>query len=114
MKTYSRSVRLSLAALPLLLFSLPATAHAQAGGIAGTVRDEASQSGLAAVLVDVVDGAGNVVASGATGTSGAFRIQDVPAGSYTVRFTSPGWNTNSVPGLTVTAGQLTSVTATMT
>jgi iron complex outermembrane receptor protein len=114
MKTYSRSVRLFLAALPLLLFSLPATVHAQGGGIAGTVRDEASQSGLAAVLVEVVDGAGNVVASGATGTSGAFRIQNVPAGTYTVRFLSPGWNTTTLPGQTVTAGQLTSLTATMT
>jgi iron complex outermembrane receptor protein len=114
MKTYSRSVRLSLAVLPLLLFLLPSVARAQAGGIAGTVRDETTQTGLAAVLVEVVDAAGNVVANGVSGTSGAFRIPNVPAGSYAVRFTSPGWNTVTLPDQAVTAGQLTSVSATMT
>jgi iron complex outermembrane receptor protein len=115
MNTCSRSVRLSLAALPLLLLLLfPKTALGQVGGVAGTVRDDATAAGLAAVLVEVMDASGAVVANGTSGPGGAFRINGVPAGTYTIRFTSPGWNTATLTGQTVTAGQLTSVSATMT
>ncbi len=115
MNTCSRSARLSLAALPLLLLLLlPRPGAAQVGGIAGTVRDDATAAGLAAVLVEVVDGSGIVVARGTSGPGGAFRIGGIPAGTYTIRFTSPGWNTATLAGQTVTAGQLTSASATMT
>lgn len=115
MNTCSRSVRLSLAALPLLLLLLlPRPGAAQVGGIAGTVRDDATAAGLAAVLVAVVDASGAEVASGTSGPGGAFRIGGIPAGTYTIRFTSPGWNTTNLTGQTVTAGQLTSISASMT
>jgi hypothetical protein len=78
------------------------------------VRDDATAAGLAAVLVEVVDGSGIVVARGTSGPGGAFRIGGIPAGTYTIRFTSPGWNTATLAGQTVTAGQLTSASATMT
>ena len=101
--------------LPALVigFLLPTGLTAQEGAIAGTVRDSASKTPLAAVLVEVVAGSGATVASGASGPSGAFRLAQIPTGTYSVRFTSPGWSTADVTGLTVSAGQTTSVTGQM-
>lgn len=93
-------------------FLFPAAATAQ-GGIAGTVTDELSGAPLAAVLVEVIDGSGAVVARGITGPAGAYRLNDVPNGTYTVRFTSPGWSTATETSQTVSQGQLTSVSTTM-
>ncbi|MFV1987752.1 MAG: TonB-dependent receptor domain-containing protein [Gemmatimonadota bacterium] len=96
-----------------LLATLPADALAQNGGIAGIVRDDATAAPLAAVLVEAVDSNGAVVASGISGPGGAFRLNEVPAATYIVRFSAPGWATVDVAGQTVTAGQVTSVAATM-
>ena len=109
-----RSTRAPGALFVLALFALVPSGAAAQGGIAGIVRDDATAAPLASVLVEVVDGSGTVVASGISGPGGAFRLEDVPAGSYTVRFTAPGWATSNVAGTTVTAGQVTSVAATMT
>ncbi len=100
--------------LALLVFALLPASLAAQGGIAGTVTDESSLAPLAAVLVEVIDGSGAVVAQGITGPAGAYRISDVPAGTYTIRFTSPGWSTSTVSGQSISAGQLTTVSATMT
>jgi len=96
-----------------LLAVLPAEVLAQEGGIAGIVRDDASAAPLAAVLVEAVGSNGAVVASGVSGPGGAFRLNEVPAGTYTVRLSAPGWATVELVGQTVTAGQVTSVAATM-
>ncbi|MCG8469613.1 MAG: TonB-dependent receptor [Gemmatimonadetes bacterium] len=97
----------------LFLFLLPMGLAAQ-GGLVGTVTDDATGAPLAAVLVEVLDGSGAVVASGITGPAGAYRIGDIGAGTYTVRFTSPGWGTATQTGQTVSAGRLTSLSVTMT
>lgn len=97
----------------LVLALTPGGMLAQQGGIAGTVTDEASGAPLASVLVEVVSANGTVVASGVTGPGGAYRIGDVPAGSYTVRFTSPGWATVTETGQTVAVGRLTSLSVHM-
>lgn len=96
-----------------LLFVLPSHVLAQNGGIAGVVRDAATSSPLASVSVEVVDPGGAVVARGFTGPAGAFRINEVPAGTYTIRLVYPGWSTATLTNQTVTAGQVTSVAATM-
>jgi len=86
---------------------------AQDGGIAGTVTDDATGAPLASVFVEVVRGDGTVVATGVTGPGGAFRIGGIQAGTYTVRFTSAGWGTVTETGQTVTGGQLTGLSVTM-
>jgi hypothetical protein len=64
-------------------------------------------------LVEVVSSNGAVVATGTSGPGGAFRIIQIPAGTYSVRFTSPGWRSTTMDGQVVTAGQTTSFQAAM-
>ncbi len=93
----------------LLLTLIPATALAQGGAIRGTIRDADTGAALAAVEVTVLDAAGTTIAGGSSGQDGTFRITEVPAGTYTVRFNSAGWRTHSEPGVVVTEGQVTSL-----
>ncbi len=92
---------------------MPGPLAAQAGGFAGRVTDEATLTPLPAVLVEVVGADGVVVANGITGPGGTFRIEPVPPGTYTIRFTSPGWTTVTLAGQTVTPGELTPIAAVM-
>ena len=106
--------RAAVAVLALALLALSPTAlNAQNGGIAGTITDAATGAPLGNVVVEVVNGSGAVVADGIAGPGGAFRLNDVPAGTYTLRFTAAGWSTASLASQTVTAGQVTSVTIAM-
>ena len=52
------------------------------------IQDE-GEPGLPGVTVTLKDGDGNVVASQKTDANGNYLFEDVPAGSYTVVFTSP-------------------------
>ena len=113
MKTLLRSTTCLLALPVLLTLSLSSVLQAQDGALAGTVRDSASQASLSAVFIEVVSSSGATVASGASGPGGAFRIVQIPAGTYSVRFTSPGWRSTTVDGQVVTAGQTTSFQAVM-
>lgn len=97
-----------------ILATTPGRVAAQGGGIAGTIRDVATRSPLASVLVEAVNADGTVMANTVSGPSGTFRLSEVPAGSYTLRFMSPGWATATLDGTAVTAGQVTSVSVTMT
>jgi len=78
------------------------------------VRDDATNAPLAAVLVEALAADGTLTARTVTGPGGTFRLSEVPAGSYTVRFTSPGWSTVSLPATAVTSGRVTSTSVTMT
>ncbi|WP_420448441.1 TonB-dependent receptor [Candidatus Palauibacter sp.] len=91
----------------------PGSAWGQ-GRIAGTVTDEATGAPLAAVLVEVVDAQNAVAAQATTGPGGTYSIDGVPAGTYAVWFTSPGWVTVTQESQTVAAGQATTVSTTMT
>jgi iron complex outermembrane receptor protein len=55
-----------------------------------------------------------VVAEAITGPGGEYVITGVPSGTYSVRFTSPGWTTVTMESQTVAAGQSTTVSTTMT
>ena len=55
----------------------------------GNGVQDAGEPGLSGVTVTLKDGDGNVVASTTTDASGNYLFEDVPAGSYTVVFTSP-------------------------
>ncbi len=92
--------------------ALPGAAWAQ-GRIAGSVTDDATGAPLAAVLVEVLDAQGAVAAQATTGPGGTYAIDGVSAGSYSLRFTAPGWVTVVMESQAVTAGQSTSVSTTM-
>ncbi len=93
--------------------ALPGAAWAQ-GRITGSVTDDDTGAPLAAVLVEVLDAQGAVAAQTATGPGGTYAIDGVSAGSYSVRFTAPGWVTVVMESQAVAAGQSTSVSTTMT
>lgn len=103
----------TLSALVCLLFflTLPAAvgAQQQEGAFAGTVRDADTGTPLSAVLVQVMSPAGEVLASATTGPEGAFRIVGLAEGSYTIRFSIPGWQVTVLEGERVEAGQTTSL-----
>ena len=61
----------------------------------------------------IVAADGNVVAGGFTSGNGAYRITSIPAGTYTVNFTLPGWTVVEETGVVITAGQTTSLAVTM-
>jgi iron complex outermembrane recepter protein len=77
---------------------------AQQGGatIAGTVIDQAGK-GLAAALVTLRNGSANISRATTADTDGKFSVSDLPAGTYTVETTSPGFALNTRLGVTVSA-----------
>lgn len=74
------------------------------GGLVGTVRDAAGDS-VAGARVEVIDMWGEVTASTTTGTSGAYRIDDLVPDRYTVTTTAPGRHPVST-GVTVNGSDL--------
>ena len=106
-----RRVRSLLLVLPalFLLSALPRAAFAQEGAIAGTITDQVTGSGLSTVQVEILRQDGSVAAGAFSTASGAFRITNVPAGTYDVSFTLPGWEIVTQEDVVVVAGQTTSV-----
>jgi outer membrane receptor for ferrienterochelin and colicins len=100
-----------LPSLLLLITALPAAA--QEGALSGTVTDGQSGVGLSAVQVEVHLVDGTAVVGGFTGTSGAYRITAIPAGTYSVSFTLPGWTIVEETDITIASGQTTSLSVTM-
>ncbi|MEN8374578.1 MAG: TonB-dependent receptor [Gemmatimonadota bacterium] len=103
-----------------LLLAVVSPAAAQTGAVAGTVRAAASEAGfsragtpLATVLVRVLGDGDQLVANALTTSEGTFRIANIPAGTYTVVFTSAGWVEQRETGVTVSAGQTASLTVAM-
>jgi Uncharacterized protein containing a von Willebrand factor type A (vWA) domain len=76
--------------------------HPSTGRIEGTVRDSAGAP-IANVQVIVVSRPWTAMSDSA----GQFRIADVPAGRYTVRFSALVYRTREVTGVDVTAGTTT-------
>ena len=82
----------------LAMLSLPTTAFGQAS-IAGTVRD-ASGGVLPGVTVEASSPALiEKVRTAVTDGSGQYRVVDLRPGTYTVRFTLPGFSTVERPGI---------------
>ncbi len=100
-----------LPSLLLLITALPAVA--QEGGLSGTVTDGQSGVGLSAVQVEVHLADGTAVKGGFAGSSGAYRITEIPAGTYLVSFTLPGWAIVEETDITITSGQTTNLSVTM-
>lgn len=93
--------------------ALPGAAWAQAR-IAGLVTDEATGASLAAVHVEVLGEGGAVAAEAVTGPGGEYEITGIPAGMFSVRFTSPGWETVVTEAQSVSVDATTVVSVTMT
>ena len=100
-----------LPSLLLLITALPAAA--QEGALSGTVTVDQSGVGLSAVQVEVHLADGTAVKGGFTGASGAYRLTEIPAGTYLVSFTLPGWATVEDTDIAITSGQTTSLSVTM-
>ncbi len=106
-----RSVLWSL--LPLLLTLVPGALAAQEGALAGTVRASETAEPLASVQVQLLDAGEDVVAGALTSSSGRYRIDGIPAGTYTVSFDLPGRATVRRPGIRVQAGSTTDLSVAM-
>src|SRR5688572_19973883 len=91
-----------------------ATAYAQEGQIAGTVRD-VSDAVMPGVLVEVTSPALiEKVRAATTDGSGQYRITSLPVGTYTVTFTLEGFARQQRDNVILTTGFTAPVSATMT
>ena len=105
MKTYLIS-KSNMRKASLILFlascSIAAWAQAPTAGVSGRVIDQTGAVIPGATVT--VTGSDGKQASATSDQSGAFHIQALPAGSYTVSAIAPGFAHFSQPGLALTAG----------
>ena len=106
-------MRLRIGAFGVVVLLLTALVWAQAGGIAGVVRDS-SGGVLPGVTVEVTSPALIEKArSTTTDVNGRYQIRDLPAGTYTVTFTLTGFQTYQRPNVVVAADFTANVNAEM-
>ncbi|MFD2245319.1 TonB-dependent receptor [Pontibacter ruber] len=86
----------------LFFFLLPTLVFAQTGIITGTVRDRNTQEPLIGVSVQL---AGTQLGT-VSNEQGAFRIESIPVGSYTVQSTYIGYQSQTRYNVNVTAGNV--------
>ncbi|WP_238395833.1 carboxypeptidase-like regulatory domain-containing protein [Pontibacter pudoricolor] len=89
-------------AILLLVILLPSFALAQTGLITGTIRDRNTQEPLIGVSVQVIGTQLGTV----TNEKGAFRIESIPVGSYTVQSSYLGYQPLSRFNVNVTVGNV--------
>src|SRR5262245_2319378 len=91
----TQSVRVVAFMLALAVLAVPATSRAQGSGaatIAGVVRDT-SQGTLPGVTVEATSPAlTGGVRTAVTDGNGAYRIEELRPGTYTVTYTLPGFS----------------------
>ncbi len=109
LKTSSKSVlkRIPryLTATAILFFALTIPLYAASSSIEGSVRDEKTNESLPGATVMLV----GTSMGAATRLDGTFSIENVPAGSYTLRITYVGYRTKKMP-VEVVAGKPSVVT----
>ncbi len=104
MRTMTRSI------LGLFLL-LPAALFSQTGAIRGQVTDARSGEllvGARVVIVDTKPGKG-----AATDVNGMFLVQKLPSGEYTVRVMYVDYQTFTLSGVKVSAGETTEISVAM-
>lgn len=89
-------------------FAAAGAADAQSGSVTGVVRDAESGQPLAGAQVQVMTG-GSAVASVATGSDGRYRAANIAAGTYSVTARSVGYAMRRIEGVSVAAGQATTL-----
>ena len=72
-----------------LLLALPAAAQAQTGAVSGTLRDQATGTGLPGIRVEAVATDGRVAGRTTTDTNGSYRISNLPPGDYALVISGP-------------------------
>jgi iron complex outermembrane receptor protein len=108
-------MRLLALALSLIVLLFGAPLHAQATGskLSGTIVD-AQGKGVVDATVTVKNGATAVVKITRTDGSGNYSFENLPAGTYTVQATAPGFASFSKEGVQLAAGQSQVVPLTLT
>lgn len=104
--------KLRWAAAAALMFAafMASPAAAQTGTITGRVSDEQTGQPLGQVRVDVLRGAGGLVATAFTNAEGLFRFPNLSAGTYALTVSNAiGYRDGRVDAVVVTAGQPTNV-----
>lgn len=101
------SLKLSLGFL--LVFT--AVASAQGGTLTGKVTNSEDQRPLDRAVVRVLLPNGAAIASGSTRADGTYRLADIPAGTYRVRFAAVGFAAVERAGVTIRSGQSTTADA---
>jgi iron complex outermembrane receptor protein len=99
--------------LMLAAFGLPGVLAAQPGSIAGRVTDSTRAQALSGAQVSVRDAAGRSVATAESGSNGAYRVANLPAGRYTVLFSLIPYAPRAYDGVQVNAGATTTLDATL-
>jgi len=68
------------------------------GNIGGTIKDALNGTGISGVSLNLRNGinvtSGSIITSTTTSSSGAYTINSIPAGNYTVEATNPNYNTS--------------------
>ena len=95
-----------IAALTLCLLTAVGLTAQQTGTVTGRVTDASSGAPVVAASVEVMSGS-RVVGTGLSDQSGNFRIANVPAGAYSLVFTSAGYQTTRLAEVRVLAGETT-------
>ena len=99
----SHSRRYRLASLSLLLAStLPLAAQQTSGSIFGSVQDPSGAVVPNAVVVATAPDIGVTRAAKSTG-NGTFSLSNLPAGTYQIKITAPGFETNEKDGVVLSS-----------
>jgi hypothetical protein len=100
----SRTVWIALLLAIAVLISVPATCLGQTfrGGIGGTVTD-ASGAVVAGAQVTAVDTGTNTSYKAVSSSAGEFAFTNLPLGDYAVTIAAPGFSTQKVNGVKVSA-----------
>ncbi len=86
-------------AVVIIALLVPATAQAQMGSLRGTVRDDDSGERLSGANLLLV---GTTIGT-STDLDGEYRIEDIPAGTYDVRVSFLGYETEVIPEVIIRA-----------
>src|SRR6185437_4198480 len=97
-------LQIGLALTALLFFSLPAFSQLTSGNITGTIYDQTGATVPGATVVAHNTATG--VDSNTTSTSsGDYRFENLPVGTYTVTVTAPGFSKAEVGNVAVRLNQ---------
>ncbi len=107
-------LKYQLAVLCALLFlSAPAFSQLTSGNITGTVYDQSGATVPGATVV-ARDVATNIENATTTTSSGGYRFENLPIGTYNITVTAGGFNKAEVNGVTVELNQTVTTNATLT
>lgn len=97
-----------------LLVLIPSFARPQQtlGGITGTVTDESGGAVADTQVILVADGT-KLTRTKKTGPTGSYDFASLPIGTYTLRFTHDGFQTQNIPAILVQADRITTINTTL-